>query len=246
MKRTLVGLLVVGVTACGIGSSDSVDEIEPDELAGLSETQLAVTTSVAPASSTDATGPPVLTAETAPSMAPDSGTFVSSEPLTTPAPPVATEPTDEVEVYFIDGSQLVVADIDLPSPVSRREHIEGLAVGPDADEAEAGIRTVVPPGLIDGLLISADRVTVDLDVDVLNTVESPDQLPMVGQIVLTLTGPMGFDAVRFTVGDQPTRVFLGDNSLSDRDEWVTRDDYEELLDEARSASASTVAATTSP
>lgn len=245
MKRLVVGLLAVGVTACGIGSSESVDEIEPEELAGLSETPLASTSTILTA--TESTAPSALTVEAPPSMPPASAAVESTEHPSTSAPAAATtEPTDDVELYFIDGSQLVPSQIALTLPVSRRDHLEGLAIGPDSDDAEAGIRTAVPPGLVDGLLIKGNRITVDLDVDVLNTVESPDQLPMVGQIVLTLTGPMGFDEVRFTVDDRPTQVFLGDTSLSETDEWVTRSDYEELLDDARPASPSTVAVTSSP
>lgn len=229
MRRVALGLITFA-TACGIGSSEAVDEFTSDDLAELS--QLSPTTTTTTTSSTvvvDTGAPSGATAEVPNSAPPDSGLIAPPASVATVPPTAPTETTDDVELYFVDGSRLVAVEIALAAPVSPRSRLEGLAGGPNADDLEAGIRTAVPPGLVDGLRISGDRVSVDLDVDVLNTVESLDQLQMVGQIVLTLTGPMGFDEVRFTVGGKPTRVLLGDTSLSEVGEWVARDDYRELL-----------------
>lgn len=241
MRRVALGLITFA-TACGIGSSDSVDEFTSEELAELSQLSPTTTTTTTSTVVVDTTERSDATVEVPDSVPPDSGPIDPPASVATVPPTATTETTDDVELYFVDGSSLVPVKIALAAPVSPRSRLEGLAVGPNPDDLEAGIRTAVPPGLVDGLRISGDRVTVDLDVDVLNTVESPDQLQMVGQIVLTLTGPMGFDEVRFTVGDEPTRVLLGDTSLSEVGEWVARGDYQELLGGGSVVSTVTVGA----
>jgi hypothetical protein len=238
MRRVALGLITFA-TACGIGSNDSVDEFTSEELAELSQLSPTTTTTTTTVVG-DTTAPADATVQVPDSVPPDSGLIDPPASAATIAPTATTETTDDVELYFVDGSSLVPVKIALAAPVSPRSRLEGLAVGPDTDDLKAGIRTAVPPGLVDGLRISGDRVSVDLDVHVLNTVESPDQLQMVGQIVLTLTGPMGFDEVRFTIGDEPTRVLLGDTSLSEVGEWVARDDYRELLGDGSVVSTVTV------
>lgn len=243
MSRPATGLLIVLLAGCGIGSSDSVEEFTAQELAELS--QISPTTTTTDTSILGNDPPPTGSAsDTGDVTAGDTGS--TDRVRETPRPTSAAAATDDVELYFIDGSRLVPIEITLVSPVSPRQRLEALASGPDADDAEAGIRTAVPPDLVKGLRISGGEVTVDLDVAVLNTVESPDQLQMVAQIVLTLTGPMGFDAVRFTVGEQPAIVFRGDNSLSEAGESMARDDYDELLADRSSASQSPSTATSLP
>ena len=243
MNRVAVALLMVTVSGCGIGSSDSVDEIEPEELAGLSETSPRSATTVV----TETTAPPAPTEETPPSAPPDSGTVEAPETSMTSAPTVATTvSTEDVGLYLVDGSKLVLVEIPIPAPVAALRHLRGLSEGPNPEDAKAGIRTAVPPGLVHRVRIRGERITVDLDEDVFNTVESPDQLQMVGQIVLTATGPMGLEEVTFTAGGKPVTVFRGDNSVSDPSEVFTRDDYAELLEDGPSSSGSAVGETSTP
>lgn len=236
MRRVVVVLLVIVVAACGIDSSDSIEEITPEELDPLTQvsptTTITTTTIVVPQTSE----PTDTTVKTQVSEPPDTGTVETPESSTTVTPASTTTTTtivatQDVELYFINGSQLVPVQIALPIPISPVRQLGGLAAGPLADDAEAGIRTAVPAELVAGLEIRGDRVTIDLDGEVLNGVESLDQLHMFGQIVLTLTGQLGFDEVRFMVDGEPARVFLGDNSLSEPGEIVTRHDYEELLED---------------
>jgi len=239
LSALVVGLAVV---SCGITATDSVEEIGPEELAGLTqtdapaptgpiETDVAIETTTVggaetttPAGDTHDSGPeppgsdPAQTDATAPP---------ATSPVSAPADP--TIPSESVEVYFIDGSRVAAFEIDLPRPVSLIDHLAGLAVGPDPHDAEAGVRTAVPDGLVSSMRIRGAEVTVDLDGAVLNGVEPPDQVQLFGQIVLTLTGPMGFEAVMFTVDGRPARVFRDDNSLSEAGQGVTRPDYEDLL-----------------
>lgn len=226
---TAAVVAVLALSACGIGSSDAVEEMEPDELAALDQTTTtsSTTTTVEAVPTTEPEG---TSADSVDSVPPHSGVVESSDvTVTTALPTSSTDPTREVMLYFVDGSQLVAVDVDVPASDALRRQLDALGLGPPAEDFEHGLRTAVPAGLIIGLEIRGDRVTVNFDGEIVNRVEAPDQLHMVAQIVLTLTGDMGYDEVRFTTDGEPMRVFRDDNSLSEPGQMLTRDDYAALL-----------------
>src|SRR5688572_27047464 len=145
MKRCIAAAtLALALLGCGIGSSDTVEELRPDELAAPDQTSTTSTTVP------DSTEP----LESSP------GSIV---PTTLGPEPTTTVPTDDVTLYFIDGSQLVPVPTALPVGVRARGILNALAVGPPPDEFEAGIRNAVPTGLVRGTRQSGHRIAVDFN-----------------------------------------------------------------------------------
>ena len=207
MRRSLgMTLIAVAVMAgCSIGETERVEEVDADQLGGLDEAT----------SSTTTTSPP------AGSDAPTSTTTPGS---------TTTVATETIRLYFVEGSQLVAYDAEVPEDAELRRRLDLLEEGPPPQLADAGWRTALPPDLITGTALwGSDGVTVRLDDDLFNSVEDSDQRLMVGQIVLTLTDQPGIDRVDFTLDGEPLAVFLRNNTLSEPGEAVREGDYEVLL-----------------
>jgi hypothetical protein len=71
---------------------------------------------------------------------------------------------------------------------------------------------------------------VELVPEVYERIDASNELAMTAQIVLTLTDQPGVGQVRFTRGDEPIRVRLGNNQVSAPGEPVAEDDYLVLLE----------------
>jgi spore germination protein GerM len=202
-RRVVITCLVpiVLTAACRIGGSDHVEEVDADLLSGLDEP----------------------TAETS--------TPPGSDPATTTMPgPTTTVATETVQLYFIEGSQLVAVEVEAPEGTSTRGKLRLLEEGPPADRAEAGVRTALTPGLISGFARrGTDGATVTLDSEAFAGVDNADQQLMIGQIVLSLTDWPGVVRVDFTLDGEPMQVFLEDNTLSQPGAAVGHDDYAVLL-----------------
>jgi len=213
MKRSFaVATLATALLGCGIGSSDTVEELQPEELAALDQTS---TTSTAPE-----TVPPV---ETTPG---------SIEPTTTvPVGPTTTVPTEDVTMYFINGSALVPVPVPLPVNVEERQILTTLGGGPPPDEFKAGIRNAVPIDLVRRVRHVGRLITVDFNGESFRSVDSDDQRLMIAQVVLTLTSLSDIHEVLFTTDGDPLRVYQRNNELTEPGEPVTREDYAELLAE---------------
>jgi spore germination protein GerM len=222
VKRSLGAVLAACcLGACGIGSSDTVEEIQPDELAVLD-----------PTSSTSTTMPD--------SVPPVESTPGSVELVTTTiGGTTTTVATEDVPLYFISGSQLMSIATPVPLPLEERRILDALASGPPAAELEAGIRNAVPLDLVRGVRQVGHRITIDLRGDVFRGIDSDDQRLTVAQIVLTMTDVPGIDEVVFTTDGEPLRVYQRDNELTEPGEPVTSADYVELLDGSRSTTATT-------
>jgi hypothetical protein len=194
-------VLTVVATGCGIGGSDRVEEVDSGLLGGLDE----------PTSST-----------TAPA---------SSEPSTSSSipGPTTTVEMEHIRLYFIQGSQLVYYDAEVPENAELRRRIDLLDEVP-AELADAGVRTALLPDLVTGVARwGSDGVTVHLDSDLFAEIEDSDQRLMVGQLVLTLTDQTGIDRVDFTRDGAPLAVFLRDNTLGRPGAPVRKGDYDVLL-----------------
>ena len=217
-----VALLTCLVAGCGIGTTDTVEEVEPGELAALDQTSTTSTTTVPPADTIPETS--VATVDTAPQI---SGP-VDSAPETTVA-----EPTELVTLYFVNGSEIVPVPTPVAAPAAERRILGALGLGPPPAEFEAGIRTAVPPDLVIGLRKSSSQalVTVNLSGELFDGIESDNQRYVVAQIVLTLTRLPGIENVLFTIDGDPLRVYQRNNELTEPGEPVSCEDYEELLAE---------------
>jgi spore germination protein GerM len=210
-----LALLTCLVAGCTIGSTDTVEEIEPGELAALDRTSTSTTT-------LPQETPPVGSLSTIDTDPPDSGP-VESVPATTVA-----EPTELVELYFVNGSEIVPIDTPVAAPVAERRILDALGLGPPPAEFEAGVRTAVPTNLVVRFRKGA-VATVDLDAELFRGIDPGNQRHAVAQIVLTLTRLPGIDSVLFTVGGDPLSVYQRNDELTEPGEPVTREDYEELL-----------------
>jgi hypothetical protein len=221
-RLALVCLLATWLTAaCSISGSEQVEEVDDDLLGGLDEPSVETTTP-------DGTNPPS-------TSMPGSTTSV---------------PTIIVRLYFIEGSQLRAVDVEIPVDTSLRGQLRLLEEGPPADDAEAGVRTALVPGLISGVARrGTDAARVTLDSTLFTGVDDADQRLMVGQIVLTLTDQPDIEQVDFTLDGEPLQVFDRENTLSEPGEAVGHDDYEMLLVEpaatVESSSATTEASRSS-
>lgn len=206
--------LCTALLGCGIGTTDTVEELGPEDLAALDQTSTTSTT-------VPDTEPPV---ETTPG---------SVEPTTTSSTgPTTTVPTADVTLYFISGSQVVPVPTPLPIGVQERHILVALSSGPPPDEFEAGVRNAVPTDLIRSVRHVGDRITIDLNGESFQNVDADDQRLMVAQIVLTLTLEPDVREILFTTDGEPLRVPQRNNELTEPGEPVTREDYEELVAEA--------------
>lgn len=219
-RRVAIACLVpiVLTTACRIGGSDRVEEVDADLLSGLDE------------------------------PTPETSTPSGSDPATSAMPgPTTTVATETVTLYFIEGSQLVAVDVETPEGTSTRGQLRLLEDGPPAERAEAGVRTALTPGLVSGFAHrGSDGATVTLDSERFAGVDNSDQQLMIGQIVLSLTDWPGIDRVDFTLDGEPMQVFLEDNTLSQPGAAVGRDDYAVLLAGDPSRTVESSSATTEP
>lgn len=221
-------LAVVALSGCGIGSTNAVEELQPEELAALDQTTTSTTTTTIEI--VVATEPEDTTPNSVDTRPPNSGAVETSDVITTSeAPTSMTIPTDTVTLYFVDGSRLVAVDVEVEAPAEVRRQLDALGIGPPPREFEAGIRTAVPPELVRQVERWPNGITVDLYSEPFNAVESEDQRIMVAQIVLTLTAQPAIEQVLFTMDGEPLRVYRRDNVLSEPGEPVTYEDYKELL-----------------
>lgn len=213
-------VLLCVLVGCGIGTTDTVEEIEPRELAALDQPSTTSTTTLPPVETTPETSQPAV------DTSPPASVPVVSAPETT-----LGEPTELVSLYFVNGSEIVAVDTPVRAPVAERRIMDRLGEGPPPAEFEAGIRTAVPPGLVIGLRKSPARaiITVDLDGELFQGIDSENQRYVVAQIVLTLTRLPDIDKVLFTIDGDPLRVYQRNDELTEPGEPVTCEDYEELL-----------------
>jgi hypothetical protein len=208
--------LAVSAAGCAIGGSDRVEEVDADLLGGLDE----------PTSSTTAPG--------------------SSEPSTSSSIPGSTTTVamQQIRLYFIQGSQLVYYDAEVPENAELRRRIDLLEEVPP-ELADEGVRTAVLPDLVSGVARwGSDGVTVRFDGDQFAAIDDSDQRLMVGQLVLTLTAQPGIDRVDFTRDGEPQEVFLRDNTLGRPGQPVRSGDYDVLLSGAALRSVDTSSPTT--
>jgi hypothetical protein len=219
VKRRLVVICLAATSltaACSIGGGDQVEEVDADLLGGLNEP-------TAETSTPDGTDPTT-------STTPGSTTSVA---------------TELVRVYFIEGSQLVSVDIEVPQSTSLRGKLRLLEEGPPDEYSEDGVRTALAPNLISGVALGGtDGARVTFDSELFAGVDDADQRLMVGQIVLTLTDQPGIDQVDFSLDGEPLAVFDRNNTLSEPGEAVGRDDYEVLLAGAEPRTVDSSSATT--
>ena len=107
--------------------------------------------------------------------------------------------------------------------------------GPPLGEAGIGLRSLLPPDLVNTVVPSGTGyVTVDLVGEEFQRIDPTDVRSAIGQLVLTLTERPGVGQVRFTLDGEPMRVPRIDGLQSEPGETVSRLDYASLLDTVES------------
>ena len=212
-------VLVVGLGACGVGTTSHVEQISPVELA-----RAVPSTTVA-----EATSEPVAATASIPgTQAPADETPLQVTTTTVPVT-TTTAPPEPFTAYYVEGSELIPLTVDVPAGSRLRRQLQTLEDGLTQAELATGVRTAVTPGVIDRVLIGVSQVTVDLDDSQFDAMEPSEQLLLVAQIVLTLTGDPGYTAVAFESDGHPRRVPRPNNIVLEPGEPVTRADYESML-----------------
>ncbi len=211
MRRLVVlsvgAVLAVVLAACGLPADDEFTRIDPgDDGFGLS---LASTTTV--------------TTSTEPSTTIDATTSTSIADTTTSIPGVF------VDIYFPVARQLGKVPMLLPPDPQLNQVMARILKGPLEGDLFTGMRTILPADAD----VTANNVggvaVVNFPNDVFDGISPNDQRLVFGQIVLTMTSQRGVGQVRFTQGEEPMSVFLGNGSSSVATESVLRSDYTNLL-----------------
>jgi hypothetical protein len=201
-------VLVVLLGSCGIGADSQLQTIDQDALLGLDETTTSTTSTT--------TIPVSVPAAVEPTIAATSTTIA----------------TESVQLFFVDGTRLQPVTIDLAGTATPDRVVQALLAGRPLGEIGIGLRTLLPPGLVNSPVIDsgAGYVTVDLATEPFNRIDPADQRTAIAQIVMTLVSRPGIGQVRFTLDGEAQRVPRRDGLQSEPGEGVFYNDYASLLD----------------
>lgn len=215
-----VGVLgAVALTSCGVPSGDSTFEQIPSEEIpfGLDQTST-TTTSTTTTTTTIVDPPPTSTSTTVPAR------------------------TAPVELYFLIRGRLQPEIRDLPAGISAYQVADILEEGPTPGFA---LDTLIEDGLIVSTSEAGGVLTVDLDSDTFDRINTTQQTEAIAQIVLTMVrSVLGIGQVNFTLGGEPIAVKMGNSLLSEVGQPLSFDDYANLLRTAPVTTTSTTSTTT--
>lgn len=193
---------LLAIAGCGVPTSSNSRAVDPDNVPA----QFSATT-VPPTTSTTTT------------------TIVITPPSTT----TTSLPVEQADLFFVSGNRVVPVPRLLLSPASAPQVLAALAEGvPEIDEA-AGLRSALPLGSALDVSVERGVATVDLDPTFLLVVSGSEQRLAIAQIVLTLTRRAGIGQVAFTSESRPIEVPRGGGDLTEPDQLVACDDYDNLL-----------------
>lgn len=155
-----------------------------------------------------------------------SGALPAPSPSASPTDSPTDAPARTVRLWFVreDGLVPVLSEFPGGDDFGPAAIIGGLTTGPDAAQAEEGIRTVVRDPLTEQSLVSVPEdggITEDGSVIVVITPEVAalppgEQVLMLGQVVLSITGA-GYPSVTFVdSAGSPAAVPLPGGRLLDR------------------------------
>lgn len=155
-----------------------------------------------------------------------SGAIPTPNATSTVAPTPTPSPAGRVRVWFAreDGLVPVITDLTREPSVPPAEILSALVVGPSAEQVDEGMRTLVADPLTDtplatvpaeGSVTEAGSVIVTLSAAAA-ALPPGDQVLLLGQIVLSLTGA-GYSSVTFVdEAGAPAAVPLPGGRLLDR------------------------------
>ena len=129
-----------------------------------------------------------------------------------------------VVVYLVGDEGLVAVQRPVRQPLSLDRALAQLAQGARANEADAGLRTLLPPELeLRGSISARGTARIELDSGFLDAASSGQVLAL-AQIVFTVTELPGVRRVQFLLDQEPVGVPREDGTFTTRP--VTRLDYD--------------------
>ncbi len=131
-------------------------------------------------------------------------------PETTVPDTTVPETTVPVEVFFVQNERLFVAgrSVTVADPTAA---VTALLEAPTADEAAAGIVTVIPEGTtLHGVVVEGNAATVDLSAAFETGGGSLSMMLRVSQVVFTVTQFDGIETVYFRLDGQPIEMLGGE------------------------------------
>lgn len=220
------GCLVAVLVACGIPDNGQVSSIQVKDLRNLGDSL--------PSTSTSTT--------TLPTIEPTTSTTLVET--------ATTVETDDVTIYFINGSQLKGYPRSLAKPATTNSVLFALQQGPPPGEVGGGIRSAVPKreqALIKATEDNSGVATIELPPGFFQQTPAEDQLLAIGQIVLTVTEVGGIGQVLFTQSGALLPVPRGPGGgLSSGTDPLARRDYVDLLNPPVPTTTTTITTTTIP
>lgn len=160
------------------------------------------------------------------------GELQSPEPAQTEA-----AATRFLALWFVDNAVLVKVDRPVDGPITDEDRLEALEIGPTQSELDLGLRTAVNSVVPDEPLVAtaaSEGLTVDSPAgqsvvvlnEEFNSLPSQEQLLVLGQVVLTLTGGGDRSVLFVDSTGAPLGVPLPDGRLVNRP--VTARDFRTL------------------
>jgi hypothetical protein len=153
-----------------------------------------------------------------------SGALPAPSPTASQSSAATDAPASLARLWFVRDDGLVAVTREFPGDtVTPPTIIEGLATGPEAVPTEDGLRTVVTDPITGQALVSIPEGDVDAAGSVVvvispeaGTLPPSEQVLMLGQVVLSLTG-VGYSSVAFVDSSgAPAAVPLPGGRLLDR------------------------------
>lgn len=167
----------------------------------------------------------------------DQARAISSDRLPAPllSAPASTELTgavaerreQTVELWFVQGEELVPVEVSMPGRVEPVVLLEALLAGPAGHDVDGSLRSsLVDLELFRMISRSGGVAVVDLDTS-FSSLPSGEQLLAAGQVVCSLTSLPGIGTVLFRVHGEVVDVPTGDGTQSSGP--VSCDDYRLLI-----------------
>ncbi|HEY3674110.1 MAG TPA: GerMN domain-containing protein [Acidimicrobiia bacterium] len=143
-----------------------------------------------------------------------------------PDTPTTTDASDTASytIFLVADDRLQAVARSARNQPGLVERLTQLTKGPTAAEADAGLRTLLPPEVtVDAVRIADGVATVELSGVGAAQSAGDERALAIAQLVYSVTAVPGVDRVQFEVDGDPAEVPRGDGRLTSRP--VTRDDY---------------------
>lgn len=143
--------------------------------------------------------------------------LLAPQPTSTTTSTTVPAATRTMEVFLVDREgRLTAVERRLPTPVTVKELIDALLAGATDDEAEAGLRSVIPSETrLLGVGRREDGRTVVLDFSAEpGFPQGGEGITAIAQVVFTASQLEGISGVTFAFGGVPTEVPRGDGSIT--------------------------------